>query len=568
MASGGPNSSSPPSWAEIVAAVKNRPNQTPSPLVEGPVLRKLKASTSEFIRLDGDAMARARLRIQHSLLGKFFGKPPPFDQVKSILQSKWNDIGEISISDLPNGYLLFRCESFEISQKILFDGPWAVNGAILQLAPWKPFFEPAFTKLSSAVIWVQLHNLPVEFWDGETLETISSSLGRLLKIDEFTLSMSRSRYARVCLEIDLSKPLKQGFWLGDDENRVFVVVLYEKLPTFCYHCGMVGHGSNLCSRRSSRNLNRPLSPPSHVQGEPNGMEIREDSVSQNNGMEARDGAMPPLHDDSLSESADTDFGPWMLVSRRRGRGGGRGGAGGGAGNPASREAHVRPTVDDPKVWPRFGNSRSPRGGFSSRGRGGFSGERSNAFTHIPVQEAGITADLTPVPVLDMDLSMALVPTEKRDVGSLNNPDPVPCPNPSVSSKKKMKQPCQTHSLPPILRTSDDPPARSNLAPPPPSHALAIVQVTGALNPSPLLENSDLSMSDSGEEETDEDDSDCAMSEYDDPEEPDDSMTLVQYTNGLRKEALDRHDPQSSSSLHKKGRLDIDGAATQGQGPSL
>lgn len=32
---------------------------------------------------------------------------------------------------------------------------------------------------------VQLHNLPVEFWDGETLETISSSLGRLLKIDDF-----------------------------------------------------------------------------------------------------------------------------------------------------------------------------------------------------------------------------------------------------------------------------------------------------------------------------------------------------------------------------------------------
>lgn len=31
------------------------------------------------------------------------------------------------------------------------------------------------------------------------------------------------------MEINLSKPLKQGFWVGDDEQRVFVAVLYEKL---------------------------------------------------------------------------------------------------------------------------------------------------------------------------------------------------------------------------------------------------------------------------------------------------------------------------------------------------
>lgn len=133
MASGGPTSSSPPSWAEIAAAVKNWPTKFPSPLVDGPVLRKLKASTTEFIRLDGDAMARACLRFQHALLGKFFGKPPPFDQVKSILQSKWNEIGEIAISDLPNGYLLFWCESFEISQKILFNGPRLSTGLYFSL---------------------------------------------------------------------------------------------------------------------------------------------------------------------------------------------------------------------------------------------------------------------------------------------------------------------------------------------------------------------------------------------------------------------------------------------------
>lgn len=74
-----------------------------SPLVDGPVLNKLKASTSEFLRLDRDTVSRARIRFQTSLYGKFFGKSPPFEQVKEILSFKRNELGVFQISDLPNG---------------------------------------------------------------------------------------------------------------------------------------------------------------------------------------------------------------------------------------------------------------------------------------------------------------------------------------------------------------------------------------------------------------------------------------------------------------------------------
>lgn len=158
--------------------------------------------------MDNEALYRARLHFQTSLYGKFFGKPPPFDQVKEILQSKWSDLGVFHISDLPNGYLFIRCETLDAMQRLLFDAPWAMNDIILQLVPWQPFFEPVFTKLSIATIWVQLHNLPIEFWDGESLETISALFGRLLKIDEFTSILSRSKYDCACVEIDLAKALK------------------------------------------------------------------------------------------------------------------------------------------------------------------------------------------------------------------------------------------------------------------------------------------------------------------------------------------------------------------------
>lgn len=104
------------------------------------MLTKLKASILAFVYMDLEAKARAHTRFQHALYNKFFGKPPSFDLVKLHLKNKWNDIGYILISDLPNGYLLLHCDSNDILQKILFDGPWVVNEIILQLAPWQSFF--------------------------------------------------------------------------------------------------------------------------------------------------------------------------------------------------------------------------------------------------------------------------------------------------------------------------------------------------------------------------------------------------------------------------------------------
>lgn len=129
MASRGQTSPSPPSWAEIVVAAKKR--TVHSPLVAGPVLSKLKACTSEFIHIDGDSMTRARICFQYSILGKFFGKPPLFEHVKTVLLTRWSEFGEISISDLPKGYLLFKYASHDVMQRLLFEGPWAVNGVIL-----------------------------------------------------------------------------------------------------------------------------------------------------------------------------------------------------------------------------------------------------------------------------------------------------------------------------------------------------------------------------------------------------------------------------------------------------
>lgn len=156
-----PPSSQPKTWAQIASSLQQSTDH--SPFHNPQILNKLKDSTSTLIRVDKDAINRACTHFQYALYGKLFEKPPPFAQVKDELLAKWSSFGEVLISDLPNGFMLIRCSSQQTIQHLLLNGPWSVNGIILQLFPWKPFFEPTFAKLSTAAIWVQFHNLTVEF---------------------------------------------------------------------------------------------------------------------------------------------------------------------------------------------------------------------------------------------------------------------------------------------------------------------------------------------------------------------------------------------------------------------
>lgn len=201
-------------------------------------------------------------------------------------------------------------------------------------------------------------------------------MGNLLKVDDLTSSLVRSRFAPICLEVDLSKPLSRGLWLGDDLHRVFVVVLYERLPTFCYSCSIVGHGSSACPQSMIPETDRSLPPPCSSQGlavgpkpvlDPNMIE----TVTSNSSSGAMNTLMGLESGDSL---LDKEFRSWLLAPRRRGRVRGQGASTRGthAAGDAAAETRTTATVHRSDS----STARDIRGGFSGCGRGGHVSSRS------------------------------------------------------------------------------------------------------------------------------------------------------------------------------------------------
>lgn len=57
------------------------------------------------------------------------------------------------------------------------------------------------------------------------------------------------RYAKLLIEVDLTKPLVRGTkWCCNGETR-WVEFKYENFPIFYFCCRMIGHGERRCKRK-------------------------------------------------------------------------------------------------------------------------------------------------------------------------------------------------------------------------------------------------------------------------------------------------------------------------------
>ncbi|VFQ64007.1 unnamed protein product [Cuscuta campestris] len=75
------------------------------------------------------------------------------------------------------------------------------------------------------------------------------SIGKPIKMDEHTTSGARMERPRICIEVDVSKPLPPYVHarLGD-KDHIFPLS-YENLPSFCHSCLKLGHALQSCLSR-------------------------------------------------------------------------------------------------------------------------------------------------------------------------------------------------------------------------------------------------------------------------------------------------------------------------------
>ncbi|GMI90026.1 hypothetical protein HRI_002671900 [Hibiscus trionum] len=151
-------------------------------------------------------------------------------------------------SELGPNMFLFKFQKLEDRDFVLERVPWTFNGELMALQPFDGKLSPSEYNFSVFPIWVRIYDLPLVGMTVEIGKSLGSKFGECLMADFRKGEGRLGQYMSVRVEIDITKPLRRCVMFGrkcDGSPRV-CWAKYERLPKFCFWCGIIGHVLELC----------------------------------------------------------------------------------------------------------------------------------------------------------------------------------------------------------------------------------------------------------------------------------------------------------------------------------
>ena len=194
------------------------------------------------VKLTRETKMRIRDSWSKAIIVKLVGRSMGLNYLHSKLSQLWKPSGRLDCVDLGNDFFLTRFYVKEDLDNVLRNGPWFIGDHFLSLRPWEPFFKPSSANVSLIAVWIRLYQLPIELYEVDILRPIGEAIGKVLRIDSHTAMEARGKYARLCVQIDVNKPLVDTILIGKFEQAVS----YEGIHKLCFICGRVGHRKEAC----------------------------------------------------------------------------------------------------------------------------------------------------------------------------------------------------------------------------------------------------------------------------------------------------------------------------------
>ncbi|XP_031101934.1 uncharacterized protein LOC116005836 [Ipomoea triloba] len=180
---------------------------------------------------------------RRTLIVKVLGRKVGYSFLRQSLQSLWKPDANFGLITIDQDYFLTRFDSLRDYEFAKFECPWVILGHYLTVQEWQPNFYPQKNKLNKLLVWVRFLALAIEYFEDEFLMKIGKNIGYPVKADTTTSLVSIGKFARVCVELDVTRPLLSKFTLGGE----VVPFEYEGIRLVCFKCGIYGHKQGQCN---------------------------------------------------------------------------------------------------------------------------------------------------------------------------------------------------------------------------------------------------------------------------------------------------------------------------------
>lgn len=244
---------SPSSVATCSAA-----NQTDAPwvsLFKGTSRRLEKKGTAftlpsgeTCVKIPNSVIEKNRKSLDCFILGQFYSDPPAQGTLHAIVNGIWSRYHrDISVTKMEGNAYLLRIPNVATRNRVMSQGLWQIEGQTMFVARWEPGPFPKKPELTSAPIWLELRQVPPQFFNEDGFEHIAGLVGDPKGLHPSTANMTNLEVAKVFTIIDPRKPLPEAVNVQFDSGEICrILVSSPWMPPVCSFCKEVGHCLKRC----------------------------------------------------------------------------------------------------------------------------------------------------------------------------------------------------------------------------------------------------------------------------------------------------------------------------------
>lgn len=196
---------------------------------------------------DDVCFKKDRYSNEHIIAAQFFTKRAlSMDAVAKTFKPLWRANNGFTVSKEGSHKALFIFDNKDDVDRILSSEPWSFHKYLVVLERYErqtPLEDLKFDKVS---FWVQVHNIPIGYWNKSIAEDICEAIRRVDRSTKVSDSEGGS-YVRVRVTLDVYQPLCRGRVVTfEGGGKIWVSFRYERLPNICYWCGCFNHNDRDC----------------------------------------------------------------------------------------------------------------------------------------------------------------------------------------------------------------------------------------------------------------------------------------------------------------------------------
>lgn len=201
-----------------------------------------------FVLIPDENIEAAKEEFKDFIFARFHGEFPSMGRIIGVINAVWAKAGpRIFVHNIGEGCYLLRVTNPKTKEWLLSRTCWNIAGYPMFVAPWSPNFTPEEAPITTAIVPVELRNVPYLLFNRQSLSRLATAIGKPDSLAPETEKKENFEVAKLYVRVDLTKELPTKIISGFSSGReVEISVTYPWLPVKCSSCGKYGHSAEKC----------------------------------------------------------------------------------------------------------------------------------------------------------------------------------------------------------------------------------------------------------------------------------------------------------------------------------